>query len=373
VIPLLVSEPLPRLIYAAAGEVGRESETGRYLGDPIEGLTPNQLEEFDRGFSLFVKNWSVREGLGPNVNAHSCVACHRIPTPGGSGTGHETLVVRSPDFVDPAGGSVFPRFMVRDDGSLQERSLPQRITIRRTQGLFGLGLLEAVPVSVLLEYADANDADDDGISGRLVRVGEEFGRFGWKGNVPTIEAFVQDAFAVEMGLRSKMRADEIVALGSTARNSASVEVTPTQTRLVSQFIRFLGAPRPTVEHRPSRGRELFDRIDCAKCHRPSLETGMAPAPFGNQKLFAFTDLLLHDMGPELGDGLEEDGVSGQEFRTPPLWGIASTGPPYLHDGRAMTMYDAIIAHGGEAKTSARKFKMLSEEEQASLLRFLNSL
>ena len=79
------------------------------------------------------------------------------------------------------------------------------------------------------------------------------------------------------------------------------------------------------------------------------------------------------MGLELSDGLDENGVSGREFRTPPLWGIASTGPPYLHDGRAMTVYDAIIAHGGEAGSSAQKFRMLSHEEQAVVVKFVNSL
>lgn len=367
---LLLSESSPKLIYASTKGAAQEVESGRYLGDPIQGLTSNQLQEFDGGFDLFVKNWTVQDGIGPNINARSCVACHRIPTPGGSGTGRETFVSRSPFVIDVLGGSVFPRFEVRNDGSLQERSQPSRITLRRTQPLFGLGLLEAVPVSVLLEYSDPSDADGDGVSGRLVRIGKQFGRFGWKGNVPTIEAFVEDAFAVEMGLRSKARSDETKHLSYTFH---AIEINPTQIRLVSQFIRFLGAPRLAGGNRVSKGRELFYRIDCAVCHRPSLTTGATPTPFGNQTLLAFTDLLLHDMGPEMGDGLEENGVSGQEFRTPPLWGIASTGPPYLHDGRAMTVHDAIIAHGGEARSSALKFRILSQEEQAALLRFVNSL
>ena len=156
-------------------------------------------------------------------------------------------------------------------------------------------------------------------------------------------------------------------------NSAAIEVAPDQIRLVAQFIRYLGAPRRSGGNGISRGRELFYKIDCALCHRPILTTGGNSSPFGNQTLFVFTDLLLHDMGLELSDGLDENGVSGREFRTPPLWGIASTGPPYLHDGRAMTVYDAIIAHGGEAGSSAQKFRMLSHEEQAVVVKFVNSL
>jgi Predicted thiol oxidoreductase len=355
-------------IQASTIGAGEESINGRYFGDPIQGLTASELQEFNAGFNLFVKIWTTQEGVGPNINARSCVVCHRVPVPGGSGTTRDTFVVRSPSVKDAAGGTVFPRFEVHPDGSLHRRSLPKRVTVRRTPPLFGLGLLEAVPVYVLLEYADPNDADGDGISGRLLRVGEEFGRFGWKGNVPTIEAFVEEAFEVEIGLQSKPRQAK-----NLPGSSGAIKITPTQIRLVSQFVRLLGAPRQTMEPGLSKGRELFFNLDCAKCHRPSLTTGTGPAPFGNQKIFPYTDLLLHDMGPELSDGLGEDGISGQEFRTPPLWGIASIGPPYLHDGRALTVHEAILAHRGEAKISAEKYNTLAAEDRAALLRFVNSL
>lgn len=348
--------------FTKASNDGTLEDNGRYLGDPLRGLNAGQLREFDEGFALFVKNWTIHEGIGPNINAHSCVACHRIPTPGGSGTGRETFVMRSASLIGTAGGSVFPRFEVRVDGSLHERSLPGPITFRKTQGLFGLGLLEAVPANVILEYSDPNDANGDGISGRLVKTGQSFGRFGWKGDAPTIEAFVEEAFAVEMGLGRAHTAD-----------AKRIEVNDAQIRLVSQFIRFLGAPRPIGGNNFAKGKELFDRIGCALCHRPSLTTGPAEAPLGNQTLFAFTDLLLHDMGARLSDGIQENGVLAQEFRTPPLWGIASTGPPYLHDGRANSVYEAIIAHGGEAGSAAAKFQVLSDEEKQAVLRFINSL
>jgi CxxC motif-containing protein (DUF1111 family) len=370
-ISLVLFESASRVTHASTANVYEES--GRYLGDPVNGLTPDQLQEFDDGFKLFIKNWTVEEGLGPHVNARSCVTCHRIPTPGGSGTGRETFVLHSPAVVDALGGSVFQRFDVLSNESLGERTHPKQITVRRSQSLFGLGLLEAVPVTVLQEYADPNDSNGDGISGRLVKVGSQYGRFGWKGNIPTIEAFVEDAFAVELGLTNRSPRKGVQQGTTTRENGIPIEVSSTQIRLVSQFIRFLGAPRPTGRSDFSRGQELFFKVECNACHRPTLTTGPSPQPFANQKLLAFTDLLLHDMGSELADGLAENGVSEQEFRTPPLWGIASTGPPYLHDGRAATIYDAIIVHGGEAKRSVAKFKSLSSEEQAAVVRFINSL
>src|SRR2546423_2454654 len=155
---------------ASTLRAGEEGGSGRYFGAPIQGLTARELQEFNAGFNLFVKLWTTQEGVGPHINARSCVVCHRVPVPGGSGTTRDTFVVRSPVAIDAAGGTVFPRFALHADGSLQRRPLPQPATFRRTPPLFGLGILEAVPIDVLLEYADPNDADGDGISGRLLRV-----------------------------------------------------------------------------------------------------------------------------------------------------------------------------------------------------------
>ena len=366
-----------RFVYALT-EIGpptgsEETEDGRYLGDPIRGLTPEQRRAFDEGFDLFIKNWTVKEGIGPKLNAHSCVTCHRIPTPGGSGTGPETFVLHSHNVIDAIGGSVFTQFEVGETGNLLRLSPPRQITLRKTQSLFGLGLLESVPVSVLLEHSDPDDRDCNGISGRLVKVGPEYGRFGWKGNVPSIQMFVEDAFAVELGLGNLSHRDESKLSIRALENVAGVEINATQVGLVSEFVRYLGPPRHSSGKGVARGSEIFDKIDCATCHRRTLRTAPGAFPFGNQTLFAFTDLLLHDMGDQLADGLEENGVSAREFRTPPLWGIASTGPPYLHDGRAATLNDAILAHGGEASISAHKYEMLSADQREAILKFINSL
>jgi CxxC motif-containing protein (DUF1111 family) len=346
----------------------QEAARGQYFGDPLENLTVEQLQEFERGFDLFIKVWTVGEGIGPHINARSCVACHRVPTPGGSGTSHDTFVIHSSRAVDSAGGTVVPRFEVRSDDVLIDAPFLHRTTKRKTPGLFGLGLLEAVPVGVVLEYADPTDKDRDGISGRVVRVGKQVGRFGWKGGVPTIESFVKHAFSVEMGLHS-----EPEVTNEKPQLSAPVEVSVRQIRLVTQFIRFLGSPRPTYQTDVNEGAEQFRRAGCESCHRSSLRLSSRPVSLVNRTIPAFTDLLVHDMGPELNDGLEEHGTSGREFRTPPLWGIASTGPPYLHDGRAKTLHEAISAHGGEAATAVTKYRALSELKREALLRFVNSL
>ena len=122
------------------------------------------------------------------------------------------------------------------------------------------------------------------------------------------------------------------------------------------------APRPLDQHTESAGLAVFTSIGCASCHRP-LVAGSVPA---------YTDLLLHDMGPALADGIAEGAASGQDFRTAPLWGISRTGPPYLHDGRAPSIDAAIREHGGEAAASAAAYRGLPVEERMVLLKFLQS-
>jgi CxxC motif-containing protein (DUF1111 family) len=116
-----------------------------------------------------------------------------------------------------------------------------------------------------------------------------------------------------------------------------------------------------------RWQQLFNQLGCASCHRPSFQS------LERQKAFPYTDLLLHDMGPALADGIDQGSASARDFKTPPLWGIAKTGPPYLHDGRAKTMHDAIRLHGGEAERSVAEYLKLRDLERAAVLAFLRSL
>lgn len=346
-----------------------KAELPAVFGVPIPGLTMKQLADFDDGFQLFARVWTVQEGLGPYINQRSCAACHNAPVPGGSGTSAKTLVPNSATVRDPAGGHVFRRLEVRKNGFLVGRPLPLNSTMRRTPPLFGVGLLESVPTETLLNLADPADRDGDGISGRLPKMGNRYGRFGWKGVVPSVADFVATALAVEMGLSSSKLRDN-------ALKSLPPEITSEVINAISTYVRLLDAPpRGQSGLKVSEGEIVFRAAGCSKCHHPSLPVQISELAPGSsrERIWAYTDLLVHDMGSSLGDGIEINGVSGLEFRTPPLWGLRSVGPPYLHDGRARSIEEAIILHGGEGLSSADRFKALTEKERQKLLFFLENL
>jgi CxxC motif-containing protein (DUF1111 family) len=141
---------------------------------------------------------------------------------------------------------------------------------------------------------------------------------------------------------------------------------------VSAFVASL--PPPSVpEPGTSSGSELFRRIGCETCHRSSLTVGRDVDGRDTMRpIYPYTDLLLHDMGAALADGISEGDASGQEFRTPPLWGISQSGPPYLHDGRAKSIDEAIIAHDGEAARAAARYRNLSAHDRRAMLRFVST-
>lgn len=327
------------------------------FGDPLAELSADQRRAFDAGFQLFIKRWTPSEGLGPNVNAENCIGCHAEPMPGGSGTEARTLV-RHLDVPasSPSPTAIFQRFVVTPEGKLVPRPFPAATTARRTPPLFGLGLLEAVPDADRLRLVERNRERDDGVRGRLLRIDGAFGRFGWNGNFRTIDDIVRFAFVAEMGLESDAHPD--------ADRHAHVEVPAEQVRAVAEYIRFLAPPpRHPARAGVEEGETLFARAACTACHQPSLRTDPAVVlPLANRVIHPYTDLLIHDMG-ELGEGL----------RTPPLWGLSSTGPPFLHDGRASTAEEAILLHGGESRASVEAFKALSAAERRLLLEFLDSL
>lgn len=337
-----------------------------YTGDPLPFLTDSQRSTFDAGFELFVKIWTQEEGLGPEFNARSCTSCHRVPLPGGSGTTQDTLVPHSASFRDVVGGTTVARFSLSDSGELSQRKLPTITTNRRTPALFGIGLLEAIPEWRIRGIADPNDGDGNGISGRVVELTEEIGRFGWKGNISSIHDFVAVAFATELGLTSsQLRTDDPLS---------NLEISDDQIRAIANYIRLLSQSPPEKFGYPSeKGQLLFGQLGCHECHTPSHKTESDIGVLHDRTIYPYTDLLVHDMGADLADGLTEADVGPREFRTPPLWGVASTGPPYLHDGRAKSLKEAVEMHGGEAESSARLFKQLDVSDQNELIRFLKSL
>ncbi len=346
---------------------------GVYFGDPLPNLTLEELQEFELGSRLFNKRWESNEGLGPLFNSRSCVGCHRLPLPGGSGETADTFVIRSSKIRDVTGGSTFSRFLLID-GSQVLRNEPTSYVRRRSQALYGLGLLEAVPEETILEYADQSDRDHDEVSGRSVRTAGKIGRFGWKGTVPTLEGFVSMALAVEMGLSTPTFSNgNSGADVKPGASSEQIEVSDNDVRTISKFIRLLGAPPATTQAQNqdvSEGHLVFQSLRCDKCHRETFDCFISKSAY---RFYPYTDLLVHDMGAGLSDGISEKGVTETEFRTPPLWGLWSTGPPFLHDGRAKNLREAIESHGGEARRGAEGFKLLSDKNKDHLIEFLKSL
>ena len=256
--------------------------------------------------------------------------------------------------------------------------------------MIGLGLLQAIPEDVLLAAADPEDENGDGISGRANQVWDRvaektvLGRFGWKAGQPNVMQQSMDAFAGDMGLTSN------IALSTDCTPQQQCERfpnggVPEVSDKVAGFIEFysmsLAVPtrRDMDDPEVQRGAELFNQIGCAACHTPSYTTGQHErADLSEQVIWPYTDLLLHDMGPGLADGRGEFLADGNEWRTPPLWGLGLTKTVnplagFLHDGRAETVEHAILWHDGEARAAADEYRLLPANEREALLRFLNSL
>ena len=302
----------------------------------------------DEGQRLFARVWTVADGLGPTLNARSCVGCHSIPREGGSGTDSRAFVAIAPTVVDPSGGHVFRRLRVETTGAVTEQAPPLNSLLRKAPSLLGSGRIDEVPEAEI---------------GRGVQA--PAGRFGWKGRFRSIEDAVAAAFINELGVGSARYPDRSAA--TAAHNG--VELSEEQIQAVSAFIRALPAAsvkQPEITD-GNKGREIFREIGCVACHRASFPTLEA------RGLYPYTDLLLHDMGPALADGLDEGGARGQDFKTPPLWGVASTGPPYLHDGRAKNLTEAIDAHGGEAESVIQAWRRLTTADRTLVIAFLRSL
>jgi CxxC motif-containing protein (DUF1111 family) len=264
------------------------------------------------------------------------------------------------------GGTSLATLRWDERGKVVKRKVHSITSYRKTPPLFGLGLLEAIPEERIRKAADPNDTDCDGISGRVVELPKGIGRFGWKATQTSIDDFVAAAFVTELGLTSKRVLYDKMAMSS--------KVSERQIGQVADYIRFLSPPPPGKFGDFSKpGSEVFARIGCNKCHTAGHRTKSETRELDGMSVRAYTDLLVHDMGTNLADIPEANGIKASEFRTPPLWGVGSTGPPYLHDGRALSLVEAILAHGGEGASASREFKLLSNENKEELVRFLKSL
>jgi CxxC motif-containing protein (DUF1111 family) len=247
---------------------------------------------------------------------------------------------------------------------------------RETPPLYGLGLVEAIPEAAILALADPDDRDGDGISGRANRPGGKLGRFGWKAEQPTIEAFSAKSLVDEVGITNPLRPDEVKREGkdSPCDRIADPEDDGRHLAALVEFVRLLPPlPAAAPEEQDARGAALFREVGCAGCHVESLRTGPHEiAALSEREVRAYSDFLLHDLGANLGDGVVAADASGSEFRTAPLWGAAHSAP-YMHDGRAPTIEEAIAVHEGEATPTRDRFRALSRPDRAALVGFVESL
>lgn len=313
-----------------------------------------------RGERLFSRVWSTRDGLGPLANALSCAACHASPQLGGSGGKNlDTIVLVSDEETDTTGGHLFARLLIEPGRAVQKRPLPKRVFGRRPPPLFGLGLLERVPANQIAELADSDDRNRDGISGRLA---DNAGRFTWKARFATVDAAVGAALANELGLTNPGGHQ-----GPEPRPK-TWEVSRDELKDLSEFVRLLPPLASAFVPATTRaGASIFAQVGCAGCHVAQLRMS------DGTRIAPYSDLLLHDMGPALADGFREGSATGAEFRTAPLWGIARTGPPFLHDGRARSIDEAIRLHGGEAAGAAERYTRLSAASRRALRAFIAGL
>jgi CxxC motif-containing protein (DUF1111 family) len=338
------------------------------------------LTAAQRGAQLFRAQFTVAEGLGPLFNRRSCAGCHGFPSAGGvgrDGLATELRVGRiTPSGFDPMLGVGGPFAREHSISELGVRcSLSPGIpaganlsSVRNSPPLFGDGLIDAIPDRVILSRAAAERRLGVPGTPNLIRGPDgslRVGRFGWKGDIPTLQLFVAGALRNELGVTNPLAATDSLPRGAphcpgeSTHPEATAQVVAELTAFVSQL------PAPESSTSPVAGQKVFDRLGCDVCHVPTLGTGQL-------RVNLYSDLLLHDMGPALDDHVVQGRASGSDWRTAPLWGLA-TRTRYLHDGRATTLTAAIEAHGGEAAPARKRFTELSATQRASLLAFLKSL
>ncbi|MBP9202341.1 MAG: thiol oxidoreductase [Kofleriaceae bacterium] len=412
----------------AGGATTVGDRTSNAFSLPAPGLSPAELArhldgDLDFDSTFVTGDAPVNGGLGPRFNNTSCGACHSRDGRGraviGDGPTSQLLVrVSLPSGTPDVPGGAVPVpgmgtqlqdhavFGAEPDArvTLGWDELPGRYgdgtpyvlraprltivgvaaplpfealtSLRLPPAVFGLGLLEAVDEADLHALADPDDADGDGISGRVNQVWDpvtgttRIGRFGVKANTSDLTVQAAAAYANDMGIGNPIASD-------TAGGAADLALATVED--AAFYTRTLAVPAPTAPTPAStRGQDHFDAFGCAGCHVPHLRTGPSPiAVLADQDFAPYTDLLLHDLGDGLADGRPDFLASGREWRTPPLWGLGLVetvlpGATYLHDGRARTLAEAILWHGGEAEAARERFRTADAATRADLVAFLRS-
>lgn len=383
------------LAFACENIIPEPPAEDEILDGPMQGLNSSEQARFLAGdFAFNEEVFSSGTGLGPTFVATSCGSCHA-----GDGKGHPfTTLTR---FGQTAPNT--PPNLHIGGPQLQNRAIPGYTPEILPEGtpfmkltpptVTGLGLLSALTDEQIMTNADPYDLDGDGISGvpnyvnppayfvpqwfHQVANGRYIGRFGKK--AATIDLLQQtvSAYNQDMGITSTFEpVDPFSGL------EVDPEVSDQTIRDVVFYLRTLKAPiqRSQNDQQIIEGKTLFSQIQCGDCHTPEWITPTSDiVALSNKTFFPYTDLLLHDMGPGLDDGVTEGSAETFEWRTPPLWGLGlspnSQGGSYflMHDGRASSIEEAILLHGGEANAIRTKFESLSAEDRTAMIRFLESL
>ncbi|MEO7990408.1 MAG: di-heme oxidoredictase family protein [Chryseolinea sp.] len=365
------------------------------LDGTVEGLSPEQNRQFLLGDAAFNNQvFTAKTGLGSVFVASSCGSCHA-----GDGKGHPFTTLTRFGQIDETGN----KFLNQGGPQLQHRALsgfvPEQIPDGATSSQFmppintGLGFIELVSDADILALADPDDLDGDGISGvpnwntipyyaipfenAISQNGKYICRFGKKGSVYNLLQQTSNAYNQDIGITSEYEPYDVYS-----HLEIDPEISSKTVNDVVFYLKTLKAPiqRSKDNDEIIKGKNLFVEIGCEKCHKQTLQAGHSPIEaLSNKEFHPYTDLLLHDMGTGLDDGYTEGSAKTYEWRTPPLWGLGlapnSQGGNYflMHDGRAQSIEEAILLHGGEGNSSRDSFNQLTTDEKKSIIQFLKSL
>jgi CxxC motif-containing protein (DUF1111 family) len=368
-------------------------------GPPFESIDEDSvipLRSFNDNRFIFEETETVADGLGPTYNAQSCRECHQNVATGGASqiAEHRTGRMQGTDFFESLGGSLIHSRAIHPDITELVAFEDDVRTFRISTNTLGSGFIEAIANRTLRAIRDAQPASMRGTA-IMVPVLESagagrIGRFGWKTQHASLESFSADAYLNEMGITSPLFPDENTSAGrDVAPFDAIADPEDDGVDIVAfaNFMRSTKAPsRGPITPAVAAGEALFTQVGCATCHTPTIVTAKVgtringgaftvPAALGNKVIHPFSDFLLHDIGT--GDGIPvlptpEYAETAYQMRTAPLWALR-TRNRLMHDGLSFTKQEAIQRHQGQATATRNAFEALTPAEQASLLRFLDSL
>ena len=436
-LPDIPNNPTPEVDtnwLPAGGVATISSDISRPFLQIIPTLPTSSLGNISAGRELFITQWTpagegrvLFDGVGPIFNANACTQCHssegRQPTYALNGEMSDAILFRlgnKQGIAHPYYGEQMQHQSIDSSVATEGKMLYDIITAidrplsavnfrfiptdpnhplgdsaisgRISPQLVGMGMLNLIPNADIIAAADADDVNEDGISGRVHWIIEgsqqQIGRFGWKAINSSLRTQNANAMSQDMGLTTSVFAEPNCTASQfvckTLPNggfAGGPEVIDESLDAVTEFMTALAVPERRIDNLQTfnQGATLFTQTGCASCHTPKQKTGdsLRFPLLSQQTIYPYTDLLLHDMGTGLDDGVKEKNAESYEWRTPPLWGIGIVARDpearFLHDGRASSLSEAILWHGGEAESTKNRFEQLPDDEKQILLTFLNGI